>query len=138
YGDYTHWPSPEAKAANLQRLKDIQAAMGWKMLNTAHAILERGGQRIGLIGVENWCAKAHFPRYGDLEKATQGMEPVPFKILLSHDPSHWDARVRPEHPDIDLMLAGHTHGMQFGVEIPGFKWSPIQYAYPEWAGLYRK
>ena len=138
YGDYTHWPSPEAKAANLQRLKDIQAAMGWKMLNNAHAILERGGQRIGLIGVENWSAKAHFPRYGDLEKATQGMEPVPFKILLSHDPSHWDARVRPEHPDIDLMLAGHTHGMQFGVEIPGFKWSPIQYAYPEWAGLYRK
>jgi predicted MPP superfamily phosphohydrolase len=138
YGDYTHWPSPQAKAANLQRLKDLQAAMGWKMLNNAHTVLERNGQRIGLIGVENWSAKAHFPRYGDLEKATAGMEEVPFKILLSHDPSHWDARVRPDHPDIDLMLAGHTHGMQFGVEIPGFKWSPIQYAYPEWAGLYRQ
>ena len=138
YGDYADWPSKAAKAANLQRLKDIQAAMGWKMLNNAHVTLEKDGQKIGLVGVENWSAKARFPRYGDMQKAIAGMEPVPFKILLSHDPSHWDAQVRPQYPDIDLMLSGHTHGMQFGVEIPGIKWSPIQYMYPEWAGLYRQ
>lgn len=139
YGDYVEWPSPEAKARNLQDLKDMQAAMGWKMLNNAHAVLERSGQQIGLIGVENWSAKARFPKYGDLNKAYKGTAQLPFKILLSHDPSHWDAQVRPDFPDIDLTLAGHTHGMQFGVEIPGWiKWSPIQYAYKEWAGLYRE
>jgi predicted MPP superfamily phosphohydrolase len=138
YGDYVQWPSAEAKARNLQRLKDIQAAMGWKMLNNAHVILERGSQRIAVLGVENWSAKARFPKYGDLARAYAGTEDVPYKILLSHDPSHWDAQVRTQYPDIDLMLAGHTHGMQFGVEIPGIKWSPIQYAYPEWAGLYRE
>lgn len=138
YGDYVQWPSKAAKAANLQQIKDIQAAMGWKMLNNAHVILEKDGQKIGLVGVENWSVKARFPRYGDMQKATAAMESVPFKILLSHDPSHWDAQIRPEYPDMDLMLSGHTHGMQFGVEIPGIKWSPIQYMYPEWAGLYRK
>lgn len=138
YGDYVEWPSPEAKAKNLQLLKDIEARMGWQMLNNANTVLEKDGQQIALIGVENWSAKLHFPKYGDLEKAYQGTAHFPFKILLSHDPSHWDAQVRPEYPDIDLMLAGHTHGMQFGVEIPGLKWSPIQYAYPEWAGLYKK
>lgn len=139
YGDYVEWPSPAAKARNLQDLKDLEAQMGWKMLNNAHAVLEKNGQQIALIGVENWSAKAHFPKYGDLKKAYEGTAQLPFKILLSHDPSHWDAQVRPDYPDIDLMLAGHTHGMQFGVEIPGWlKWSPIQYAYLEWAGLYRK
>lgn len=138
YGDYVRWPSPAAKARNLQRLKDIQAAMGWKMLNNAHVLLEKDGERIAVLGVENWSAKAHFPRYGNLSQAYAGTEDIPCKILLSHDPSHWDAQVRTDYPDIGLMLAGHTHGMQFGVEIPGIKWSPIQYAYPEWAGLYRK
>lgn len=138
YGDYASWPSPEAKAENLQRLKDIQASMGWTMLNNTNTVLERGGQRIALIGVENWSAKLHFPKYGDLAEAYRGVEELPFKILLSHDPSHWDAEVRPRYGDIDLMLAGHTHGMQFGVEIPGFRWSPAQYAYKEWAGLYRE
>ena len=138
YGDYVHWPSAREKAGNLQRLKDIQAAMGWKMLNNDHVLLERDGQKIAVLGVENWSAKARFPKYGDLKKAYAGTQEIPFKILLSHDPSHWDAQVRTDYPDIDLMLAGHTHGMQFGVEIPGLKWSPIQYAYPEWAGLYRK
>lgn len=138
YGDYTPWPSPEAKSENLERLKNLQREMGWKMLNNAHVLLEKEGQQIAVIGVENWSAKARFPKYGDLQQACAGMGDVPFKILLSHDPSHWDAQVTPDYPDIDLMLAGHTHGMQFGVEIPGLKWSPIQYAYPEWAGLYRK
>lgn len=139
YGDYMDWPSDEAKAENLQELKDIQAEMGWKMLNNANTVLEKEGQQIGLIGVENWSAKARFPKHGDLKKAHAGTEHLPFKILLSHDPSHWDAQVLTSFPDIDLMLAGHTHGMQFGVEIPGWiRWSPIQYAYKEWAGLYQK
>jgi uncharacterized protein len=89
-----------------------------------------------VIGVENWSAKNRFPKYGDLSKAYAGSEQIPFKILMSHDPSHWEAEVIPKYPDIQLMLAGHTHGMQFGVEIPGLKWSPVQYVYKQWAGLY--
>lgn len=138
YGDYSEWPSKEAKAANLQRLKDIEARMGWKMLNNAHVVLNKKGEQIGLVGVENWSAKPRFPKYGDMKKATEGLPELPFNILMSHDPSHWDAEIRPDYPNIDIMLAGHTHGMQFGVEIPGLKWSPIQYMYPEWAGLYKK
>ncbi|HVB03262.1 MAG TPA: metallophosphoesterase [Chitinophagaceae bacterium] len=138
YGDYTQWPSLEDKAKNLEKLKQLEAQMGWTMLNNAHTILERGGDRIALIGVENWSAKKYFTRYGDLKKAYAGTAAYPFKILLSHDPTHWDAQVRPEYPDIDLTLSGHTHGMQFGVDIPGFRWSPIQYVYKEWADLYRE
>ena len=138
YGDYTSWPSPEAKAQNLQRLKDLEASMGWTMLNNAHAILERNGDQVALIGVENWSAKRHFSRYGDLKKAYAGTESYPFKILMTHDPTHWDAQVRPEFPDIALTLSGHTHGMQFGVEIPGISWSPAQYVYKEWADLYHE
>lgn len=138
YGDYVTWESKEAKAANLERLKEIEAVMGWQMLNNAHTVLEKDGQKIAVIGVENWSAKARFPKYGDLKKACAGTENIPFKILLSHDPSHWDAQVLPDYPDIALMLAGHTHGMQFGVEIPGIKWSPAQYTYKEWAGLYKE
>jgi uncharacterized protein len=138
YGDYKVWSSPEAKALNLEMLKQLEAEMGWKMLNNDHAILERGGDKIALIGVENWSALKRFPRHGDLKKAYEGTKVFPFKILLSHDPSHWDAQVRPDYPDIDLTLAGHTHGFQFGVEIPGFKWSPSEYIYKEWAGLYQQ
>jgi len=136
YGDYIWWESPEKKKANLQRLQQLQADMGWRLLMNEHVILERGGQQIALIGVENWSAKARFPKHGRLDEAYAGTEKYPFKILMSHDPSHWDAQVRPHYPDIDLALAGHTHGMQFGVEIPGLKWSPVQYVYKEWAGLY--
>jgi predicted MPP superfamily phosphohydrolase len=103
-----------------------------------HIVLEKGDDKIALLGVENWSAKARFPKYGDLKKAYTGSENYPFKILMSHDPSHWDAEVRKSYPDIDLMLSGHTHGMQFGVEIPGLKWSPVQYVYKEWAGLYEE
>lgn len=138
YGDYAEWPSKEAKAANLQLLKDMESGMGWQMLNNEHVVLEKEGERIGLIGVENWSAKPRFPKYGDMSKAMEGLPELPFNLLMSHDPSHWDAQVRPDYPNIDLMLAGHTHGMQFGVEIPWLKWSPIQYLYKEWAGLYKK
>jgi predicted MPP superfamily phosphohydrolase len=138
YGDYVHWKSPEEKKANLERLKQVHAELGWRLLMNEHVILEKGGDKIALLGIENWSNKARFPKYGDMSKAYAGSEPYPFKILMSHDPSHWEAQVVPGYGDVDLMLAGHTHGMQFGVEIPGFKWSPVQYVYPQWAGLYEK
>ena len=95
------------------------------------------GEQIAIIGVENWGA-GRFSKYGDINKAYQGSEPASIKLLLSHDPSHWDAQVRPNYPDINLMLSGHTHGFQFGVEIGDFKWSPSQYNYKQWAGLYQE
>ncbi len=136
YGDYHQWPSPEAKKANLQRLKEVHHEMGWRLLMNEHVVVEKGGQQIALIGIENWSAKANFPRYGKLPEAYQGTEKYPFKILMSHDPSHWDAEVKKDFGDIHLMLSGHTHGMQFGLEIPGLRWSPVQYVYKQWAGLY--
>jgi uncharacterized protein len=138
YGDYVHWPSPEARLQNIEHLKKIETDMGWRLLMNEHVVLERGSDQIALIGIENWSAKKRFPKYGKMWEAYPGAEKYPFKILMSHDPSHWDAEVRPKYSDIDLTLAGHTHGMQFGVEIPGFKWSPVQYVYKEWAGLYEE
>ena len=138
YGDYVQWKTAEEKKANLERLKKVHAAMGWRLLMNEHIVLERGEDKIALLGIENWSAKARFPKYGNMEKAHAGTDAYPFKILLSHDPSHWDAEVRTKYSDIDLMLSGHTHGMQFGVELPGFKWSPVQYVYEQWAGLYEK
>ena len=136
YGDYQQWESPDHKKANLEKMKEVQAALGWRLLMNEHVSLQKGDDKVALIGIENWSAKARFPKYGNLEKAHAGSDTYPFKILMSHDPSHWKAEVLEKYPDIDLMLAGHTHGMQFGVEIPGFKWSPVQYVYKEWAGLY--
>ncbi|UYQ91483.1 metallophosphoesterase [Chitinophaga horti] len=142
YGDYYPWPDFDGdhysrmKEDNLKQLKNTHADMGWKLMMNEHAVLERNGQQIALLGIENWSANARFPRFGDMKKAHAGTENIPFKILMSHDPSHWDAQVRTEYPDVDLMLAGHTHGMQFGVEIAKFKWSPSQYFYKQWAGLY--
>ncbi|MDP4261555.1 MAG: metallophosphoesterase [Bacteroidota bacterium] len=138
YGDYVHWDTVNEKKANLERLKQVHADLGWHLLMNEHVVLEKEDDKIALIGVENWSAKARFPKYGDLRKAYTGAEPYPFKILMSHDPSHWDAEVKKYYKDIDLMLAGHTHGMQFGIEIPGFKWSPVQYIYKQWAGLYEE
>ncbi len=138
YGEYVRWPSPEARLQNIEHLKKIETDMGWRLLMNEHVVLERGGDQIALIGIENWSAKKRFPKYGKMWEAYPGAEKYPFKILLSHDPSHWDAEVRPKYGDIDLTLAGHTHGMQFGVEIPGFKWSPVQYIYKEWEGLYEE
>ena len=138
YGDYARWASREEKSANLQRLKAVHGELGWKLLMNEHVIFEKNNEKLALIGIENWSAKGNFPKYGRMSEAYPGTENIPFKILLSHDPSHWDAEVRIKYPDIDLMLAGHTHGMQFGVELPGFKWSPVQYMYKQWAGLYEE
>jgi uncharacterized protein len=138
YGDYVSWPSKQAKIDNLEKLKGIHAAMGWRLMMNEHVLLERGNDKIALIGIENWSAKANFTRYGDMHKAYDGLKEknIPVKILLSHDPSHWHAQVVPEYGDVQLTLSGHTHGMQFGVDSKWFKWSPVQYMYNEWAGLY--
>lgn len=137
YGDYVQWPiEGVGKDQNLTNLKKVHADMGWRLLMNEHVALERNGESIALIGIENWSAKARFPKHGRMDIAHAGTEKYPFKILMSHDPSHWDAEVIPKYSDVDLMLSGHTHGMQFGVELPGFKWSPVQYMYKQWAGLY--
>jgi predicted MPP superfamily phosphohydrolase len=136
YGDYRLWPSDEAKRQNLEQLKEFQKSMGWKLLLDEHVKIEKDGSEMALIGVQNWSARGRFPKYGNLKKAYAGSESAPVKLLLSHDPSHWEAQVIGQFPDINVMFAGHTHGMQFGVEIPGFKWSPVQYVYKQWAGLY--
>jgi predicted MPP superfamily phosphohydrolase len=140
YGEYVQWPSAEAKVQNLEKLKALHAAMGWRLMMNEHILLEKGGDKIAIIGIENWSAKANFPKYGDMRKAYNGLsgQNAPFKILLSHDPSHWDAQVRPEYPDVNLTLSGHTHGMQFGIDTKWLKWSPVQYMYKEWAGLYKE
>ena len=144
YGDYVQWPIDGiSKIQNLENLKQVHADMGWRLLMNEHVVLQKnlpdgqeGNEQIALLGIENWSAKNNFPKHGKMELAYAGTEKYPFKILLSHDPSHWDAEVNKKYTDINLMLSGHTHGMQFGVELPGFKWSPVQYIYKQWAGLY--
>ncbi|SMG11471.1 hypothetical protein SAMN05661096_00410 [Marivirga sericea] len=137
YGDYKNWPSEKAKKQNLQNVIDAHGVMGWNILLDEHRVLEVDNEPLAILGVENWGA-GRFAKYGDISKAYAGTADLPAKILLSHDPSHWDAQIRKDYQDIDLMLAGHTHGFQFGVEIPGFKWSPSQYVYKQWAGLYQE
>ena len=136
YGDYVQWESQAKKQKNLADLATIHKNMGWNLLMNEHKIIEVDGEKLGVIGVENWGAKARFPKYGKLDVAMENIPETSVNLLLSHDPSHWQAEVLPKYNNIDLTLSGHTHGMQFGVEIPGFKWSPVQYVYDEWAGLY--
>lgn len=136
YGDYIQWITPDAKLANLARLKQVHAEIGFCLLLDEAITLHKGGQSITLLGVENW-GKGGFHKYGDLKKAATGVPDDAFKILMSHDPSHWEAVTLDHHQHIHLTLSGHTHGMQFGIELFGFKWSPIKYMYKQWAGLYR-
>lgn len=136
YGNYVNWPSKAAKQRNMNQLYAFYKRIGWKLLNNRHVKFIRGNQQIALVGVENWGAHPRFPKRGDLKKAAHGLEPNTFKLLMSHDPSHWDHVVIPENFDMDLTLSGHTHGFQFGIESKDFKWSPAQYMYKEWAGLY--
>jgi predicted MPP superfamily phosphohydrolase len=137
YGDYVQWDSQIEKIKNLEVLKEKQKSFGWRLLMNEHVAIEKNGAKIGLLGIENWGGNMRFPRYGKMKEATDGAEKYPFKILMSHDPSHWDMQVLLDYPEIDLTLSGHTHGMQFGIEIPGYKWSPIQYMYKNWSGLYK-
>ena len=138
YGDYSRWESPEAKKKNMEDLKKAQKKMGWDLLLNESRFIERQGQRIAILGVENW-GSGGFKKAGDLNKALSNVAAEDFKILMSHDPSHWEAEVIPHPFNIHLTLSGHTHGMQFGIEIPGWiKWSPIKWRYKQWAGIYEK
>ncbi len=137
YGDYHRWPGQREKQQNFKDLIEAHRLMGFDLLMNDHRFLEIGGDRIAIIGIENWGG-GRFAKYGKLDQAYKGTEDSPVKLLLSHDPSHWDAQVRPLFPDIDLMFSGHTHGFQFGVEIGNIKWSPSQYAYKQWAGLHQE
>lgn len=136
YGDYIQWESQTAKIANLDRLKVVHKEMGFRLLLNQSDLVEKDGESIAMIGVENWGKKG-FQQYGDLRKATASLPSNIFKVLMSHDPSHWDVVSVDQEQHIHLTLAGHTHGMQFGIELFGFKWSPIQYFYKRWAGLYQ-
>ncbi|MFK8045493.1 MAG: metallophosphoesterase [Crocinitomicaceae bacterium] len=135
YGDYEQWPNDEARTQNFEDIKAIHGKLGWKLLLDEHIYLEKEKEKIAVIGVENWGSGFH--KIGDLAKAYQNCE-ADFKILLSHDPTHWDEEVTKDYLDIDLTLSGHTHGAQMGIETHNFKWSPIQLRYSKWAGLYSK
>jgi uncharacterized protein len=136
YGDYYQWETPAAKLQNLNDLKAIHKQMGWDLLLNENRILNIKGEQLAVIGVENISGSNRFHSYGDLTKAMQGAQNITHKILLSHDPSHWDAEVNQSNYNIQLTLSGHTHGMQFGLELPFLKWSPVKYAYKQWAGMY--
>lgn len=137
YGDYSAWKSKEDKVANFEAIKNIHPAIGFDLLLNEHRYLEKEGQKIALVGVENWGKG--FNKAGDLKKASKGVNQEDFKILMSHDPSHWEYKVKKDDFNYQLTLSGHTHGLQFGIEIPGFfRWSPSQYVYKQWAGLYEE
>ncbi|MCM4161855.1 metallophosphoesterase [Antarcticibacterium flavum] len=138
YGDYVSWDSDREKLANLEAMKGVHSQMGWNLLLNEHKLVEKNGERIAFVGVENWGAGG-FKKKGDLDKAGQGLTDKDFKVLLSHDPSYWQEKIKNDPKNYQLTLSGHTHGMQFGIEIPGwFKWSPVQYRYENWAGIYEE
>ena len=137
YGDYMDWDNPQDKIDNFQKVKDIHEKIGFDLLLDEHRYLEKDGQKIALLGVENWGKG--FNKAGDLQRAAAGIQKEDFKILMSHDPSHWEEKVKKDPFNYQLTLSGHTHGLQMGIEIPGwFKWSPSKYAYKQWAGLYKE
>lgn len=137
YGDYVQWETEEAKTQNFQDIKNLHPKLGFDLLLNEHRYLEKDGQKMALIGVENWGRG--FNQSGDLEVASKGIHKDDFKILLTHDPSHWEYKVKEDDFNYHLTLSGHTHGLQMGIEIPGFfKWSPSQYVYKQWAGLYNE
>ena len=137
YGDYVNWESTAAKKANLEALKNVHREMGWNLLLDEYKKIRRGKDAIAFVGVENWGAG--FKQVGDLDRASAGLSEKEFKVLLSHDPSHWQEKVKKNQKKFHLTLSGHTHGMQFGIEIPGwFRWSPVQYRYEHWAGIYEE
>jgi len=136
YSDYSRNASEEKKEGNRALIRDIHKKLGWRLMIDEHLHLERNNDKLALLGVGNISKSFH--TYGDLSKAYDGLSADEFKILMSHDPTHWDLEVNTDYQDIDLTLSGHTHGMQFGLNLPGFKWSPVQYMFKQWAGLYEK
>ncbi len=136
YGDYVKWDTVEEKKQNLEALKQVHQDLGWRLLMNENISIEKNGEKIKIVGIENWGAKARFPKYGKMDLAMQGVNKEEVAILLSHDPSHWEAEVIPKYASVQLTLSGHTHGMQFGLENPYFKWSPVQWVYKQWAGIY--
>ena len=138
YGDYVRWESAAAKSQNFETLKRTHQLLGWDLMLNENRMVKIKGEEVAVIGVENYSAHGRFAKYGDLAKAYDGVEGANLKLLLSHDPSHWDDEVLKNFKDIDITFSGHTHGAQFGIEIPGIiKWSPIKYIYKQWAGLYQ-
>lgn len=138
YGDYVDWDTEEEKSSNLEDLKNIQKEIGFDLLLNESRYLQKGQDRIALVGVENW-GRGGFKKAGDLKKATAAISKDDFKILMSHDPSHWEDKVIQDEYHYHLTLSGHTHGMQFGIEIPGWvKWSPVKWRYKYWAGIYKE
>jgi predicted MPP superfamily phosphohydrolase len=137
YGDY-HFgrTSSPAKTKNLQDMIATHKIMGYDLLINEHRRIKVNGEEIGILGIENW-GMGRFPKYGKMDLAVQNTDDLPVKLLLSHDPSHWRGEVLEKYNDIDAMFSGHTHGMQFGVRLKEFQWSPVQYIYKEWAGLYQ-
>lgn len=138
--DYAQYKnaSIENKKEDFEYMLKVHDLLNWKLLRNEHVVLEKNGEKIALIGVENWSKDNRFPTHGDLKKAIDGLDTSLFQILMSHDPTHWEAEVLNSYPTIDLTLSGHTHGMQFGFEIPGYKWSPVSLFYKHWMGLYKK
>jgi len=137
YGDYMRWETKEHKEQNLERLKQIQKQIGFDLLLNENRFIEKEGERIAIIGVENWGKG--FKQKGDLNKASDGIKSDDFKIVLSHDPTHWNEVIVPHKDHYHLTLSGHTHGMQFGIEVPGWiKWSPVKWRYKHWAGIYKQ
>jgi len=137
YGDYSYWKTETEKKKNLDDLIKFNNDLGWKILLNENSKINISNDTIAIIGVENWGHIERFKRRGDIKKAYQGTEKIKFKILLSHDPSHWEKKVLKKYNDIDLTFSGHTHGFQFGIEIGNFKWSPSEYIYDLWDGLYK-
>lgn len=138
YGRYVNWNTKGKGSPAFTDLKRIHKNLGWDLVLNDHRIIQQSGESLALIGVENWSTHGRFPKTGDLIKAKKGTEEIATKLLMSHDPTHWKGEILQEHKDIALTLSGHTHGMQFGIETANFKWSPVQYLYKEWAGLYQE
>ncbi|MBI9036763.1 MAG: metallophosphoesterase [Bacteroidales bacterium] len=136
YGNYSHWSSKEAKQENMKQIFQFYKDINWKLLLDTNYILEINNEKIAIIGVENWGAHARFPKYGDINQALRGVEDIPTKLLLSHDPSHWDLIISQKYPDVDITFSGHTHGFQFGIDFAGILWSPAEKLYKHWTGLY--
>jgi predicted MPP superfamily phosphohydrolase len=138
YGDYGKWPSLAAKQKNNADIIATHKNMGWDILIDENRRLKVDGHEIGILGIGNWGEMSRLPKYGKMDEAIKNTDDLPVKLLLSHDPSHWRAEVLPKYPQIDAVFAGHTHGLQFGIRTKEFQWSPIEYVYSEWAGLYRE